>query len=186
MKKKNFELRTTTDIKVFLLFLLEYIRYPIDRSTLIDIVSENTKELIMDYDGCLGELADSGHVLFDELDGEKYYMISDSGRMVAAELFDSLDKEFRERSLKSAIKHMSLSKSGVKIRSSIEETENSRYKVKMNLTDPTGEVMDVSVTVSSRSEAERIKENFETRPESVYRGIFFSATGRMDYITVRK
>ena len=58
MKKKKFTLKTFTDIKVFMLFLLEYIRYPIDRTTLIDIVSENTEEFIIDYDGCLAELCD--------------------------------------------------------------------------------------------------------------------------------
>ena len=186
MKKKKFELRTPTDIKVFLLFLLEYIRYPIDRTTLMEIVSENTDELIMDYDSCLAELSDAGHLWFDELDGETYYMISDSGRMIATELFDSLDAEFRERSLKSAIKHLSLSKRGSKLRSSIEELANGRYKVKMNLTDQSGEVIDLALTVSSLSEAEKIRENFKTRPESVYRGVFFSATGRIDYITVSK
>ena len=112
MKKKKFTLKTFTDIKVFMLFLLEYIRYPIDRTTLIDIVSENTEEFIIDYDGCLAELCDEGHLWFDELDGERYYMISDSGRMVANELFDSLDKEFREKSLKCATKHLSLTVTG--------------------------------------------------------------------------
>ncbi len=183
MKKKQFVLKTTIDIKIFLLFLLEQIRYPIDHTTLINIVSENTDEIQMGYDECLADLVDAGHLLFDELDGEKYYMISDSGRMVAAELIDSLDGEFREKSIKSAIKHMSLSRSSVKLNSSVEETENGRYKVRMILTDPTGELADVSITVSSRNEADKIKANFETRPESVYRGILFSASGRIEYIS---
>ena len=183
MKKKTFSLRTPTDIKVFLLFLLENIRYPIDRSTLIEIISENTEEIIMDYDECLGELSDTGHVWFDEMDGELYYMISDSGRLVARELVDSLDKEFRERSLKSAIKHLSLSKSGAKVKSLISENPTGGYSVTMTLTSETGELMSVSLSVSSRAEAEKIKSNFETRPESVYRGIFFSATGRIEYIS---
>ena len=183
MKKKTFSLRTPTDIKVFLLFLLENIRYPIDRSTLIEIISENTEEIKMDYDECLGELSDTGHVWFDEMDGELYYMISDSGRLVARELVDSLDKEFRERSLKSAIKHLSLSKSGAKVKSLISENPTGGYSVTMTLTSETGELMNVSLSVSSRAEAEKIKSNFETRPESVYRGIFFSATGRIEYIS---
>ena len=73
-----------------------------------------------------------------------------------------------------------------KLCSSIEELTNGRYKVKMNLTDQSGEVIDLALTVSSLSEAEKIRENFKTRPESVYRGVFFSATGRIDYITVSK
>ena len=32
------------------------------------------------------------HIIFDEIDGEKYYMISELGKMVSAELYDTLDK----------------------------------------------------------------------------------------------
>jgi hypothetical protein len=59
MKKKKFTLKTKTDIKVFLLFLLEYINYPIDKTTLLNIVVDNTEELTIDYDECLGELSDT-------------------------------------------------------------------------------------------------------------------------------
>ena len=183
MKKKKFTLRTVTDIKVFLLFLLEYIRYPVDRTTLINIVSENTDEIIIDYDGCLGELTDSGHVWFDEVDGESYYMISDSGRMVARELFDTLDEDFREKSLKCATKHLSLAKSGATTKTSIEEVEGTRYKVTLSLQDTAGQLFETALVVSSLSEAEKIRRNFETRPEAVYRGVLFSATGRLEYIS---
>ena len=183
MKKKKFALRSTTDLKVFLLFLLEQIRYPIDRTTLIKIISENTDEIVVDYDASLAELSDDGHVWFDEIDGEKYYMISDTGRMVAAELYDSLDGEFRERSIKCAIKYMSLAKRGAKIDSSITELENGRFKVRMLISDMTGEILDTSVVVSSRVEAEKIRETFTARPEAVQRGILFSLTGRLEFIS---
>ena len=183
MKKKKFTLRTVTDIKVFLLFLLEHIRYPVDRTTLINIVSENTDEIIIDYDGCLTELADSGHVWEDEdTDGEKYFGITDSGTMVAAELFDSLDPAFREKSLKSAIKHMSLSKRGAKATSTIEAVEGGRFRVTLTLSDQTGALMNTSFVVFARSEAEKIRDNFLQRPEDVYRGILLSSTGRLEYL----
>ncbi len=183
MKKKKFSLRTVTDIKVFLLFLLEHIRYPVDRTTLINIVSENTDEIIIDYDGCLAELVDSGHIWEDEdTDGERYFGITDSGTMVAAELFDSLDPSFREKSLKSAIKHMSLNKRGVKATSSIDEVDGGRFKVTLKLSDQTGDIMTTSVVVFARSEAEKIRNNFLTRPEDVYRGILLSSTGRLEYL----
>ena len=183
MKKKKFSLRTVTDIKVFLLFLLEHIRYPVDRTTLINIVSENTDEIIIDYDGCLTELADSGHVWEDEdTDGEKYFGITDSGTMVAAELFDSLDPAFREKSLKSAIKHMSLSKRGAKATATIDEVEGSRFRVTLTLSDQTGVLMSSTFAVFARSEAEKIRDNFLQRPEDVYRGMLLSSTGRLEYL----
>jgi len=184
MKKyKEFGLNTSTDLKVFLLFLLDNIRYPIDRTTIISIVSENLGEISLDYDACLGELADSGHLLFDEDGDEKYYMISDKGRAVATELYDNLDREFRERSLRSAIRYISLSKSGASVKSFIEHLESGRYRVTMEAYDRYGEAMKVSLTVNSLAEAEQMKKNFEAKPDGVYRGVLFSATGRMEYLS---
>lgn len=182
VKKKKFTLQTETDIKVFLLFLLEYIREPVDRATLIDIVSENTDEILINYDACLESLVDSEHIFPDEIDGERYYIITDSGRMVAKELFDTLDPEFREKSLKTALKHLSLTKRGMIPRVRIEETEKTRYKVTMTLSDAVGEIFTLTLNVPSLGQAEEMKRYFETNPEGVYRGVFFSACGKFDYL----
>lgn len=182
-KQKEFGLNTITDLKIFLLFLLDNIRYPIDRTTVMSIIEENTDDISLDYDQCLGELTDSEHLLFDEIDGEKYYMISDKGRSVAAELYDDLDKGFRERSLRSAIKHISLSKSGASIKAYIEETESKRFRVTLEAYDKYGDVMKTSLTVNSKAEAEQIKNNYEQKPDGVYRGVLFSATGRIEYLS---
>lgn len=181
-KQKKFALRTMTDIKVFILFLLNNIGYPIDHTAVIGMVSENTNEIILDYDECLRELVDGGHLLYDEYNGEKYYMVSDTGRMIANELCDSIDKEFRERSLRYAAKYTSLSKSGSQIEARLEETDGGRYAVILSAKDERGTLMQVSVAVNSRAEAERIKQNYEAKPEGVYRGILFAVTGRLEYI----
>ena len=170
-RNKKFGLDTTTDLKVFLLFLLDNIRYPVDSDTITSIVAENTDEISLDYQQCLSELVDSDHLLFDEVEGVRYYMISDKGRVVASELYDSLDAGFRERSLRSAIKHVSLSKSGASIRAYIENTEVGRYRVTLEAHDRFGELMQTSLTVNSLAEAEQIKRNFESKPDGVYRGV---------------
>lgn len=182
-KHKQFGLNTITDLKVFLLFLLDNIRYPIDRDTILSIIEENTDDISLDYEQCLGELAASEHLLYDEIEGEKYYMISDKGRAVASELYDSLDAGFRERSLRSASKHVSLSKSGASIKAYVEETESKRFRVTLEAYDRYGEIMKTSLTVNSRAEAEQMKKNFETKPDGVYRGVLFSATGRIEYLS---
>ena len=182
-KSKKFSLKTTTDIKVFILFLLDNVGYPIDHTAVIGMVSENTEQLIMAYDECLGELVSDGHLLYDEYNGERYYMISDTGRMIARQLYDSLDKEFRERSLRYAAKYTSVSKSGNSIKATVAKTETGRYKVTLSVTDAEGELMCASVSVNSESEAENIKNNFESKPDAVYRGILFSMTGRLEFLS---
>lgn len=181
-RDKDLILKTTTDIKVFLLFILDNIVDPIDRTTLFEIVEENTREISFDYDECLRQLVESGHLFYDEIQDERYYMISDKGRMVASELYDSLDSSFREQSLRSVLRHVSFAESDRRITSSITETPERRYTVTLGAYDRFGEVMSVSVTVNSRAEAERIKQSYEAKPDAVYRGVLFSLTGRFEYM----
>jgi len=172
-----------TDIKIFFLFLLDRIGNPIDHTSLIDIVSENTQEITLDYDQCLGELVAAEHLYFDEVDGERYYMISDSGHAIAAELYDSLDKEFREKSIKSAIRHISLSARGASIKSYITETEGKRFAVTLIASDRYGEILNSTIVVASRAEAEAIKSNYDIHYDAVYRGMLFAATGRIELLS---
>ncbi len=182
-KYKEFGLNTITDLKVFILFLLDNIKYPIEESTIMSIVQDNIDDISFDYEQCLNELADSGHLLFDEYEGIKYYMISDKGRMVSTELYDSLDEGFRERSLRTAIRYISFKNSGASIKSRIEDGDGGRHKVTLEVRDRFGEVMKTSLTVNSLAEAEAIKKNFEAKPDGVYRGILFSATGKIEFLS---
>ena len=182
-KKKDNGLKSFTDLKVFLLFLLDNIRYPIDQTTLMNIIAENTDELSFDYEQCLRSLADSEHLLFDEFDGEKYYMISEKGRLVSAELYDSLDSGLRERSVRSANKHISLAGNGTRIDARIVETPNRRFRVTLEAFDKEGEILSTSVTVSTREEAELIKSTYEAKPSIVYRGLMFSLTGKLEFFS---
>ena len=172
-----------TDIKVFILFLLNNIGYPIDHTSVIGMVSENPEELLIHYDECRRELSEDGHLYTDDYNGEQYYMISDSGRMIASQLYDSLDREFRERSLRYAAKYTSLSKTGSTVDATVTEAEGGRYKVTLTASDSVGRLLSCELVVNSREEAENIKNNYTAKPDAVYRGILFSATGRLEFLS---
>ena len=181
-KQTKFKLRSLTDIKVFLLFLLDNIKYPIDYTTLTRIISDNVEDLTFDYEESLRELADAGHLLFDEVDGERYYMISDSGRLIASELYDRLDENFRESSIKSAAKYISLSRTNATISGKITELPNKRFEVRIGATDNLGEVFSLTLTVASRAVAEKMVNHFEENPDAVHKGILFCLTGKMEFL----
>lgn len=184
MKKRNrFGLDTPTDTKIFLLFLLDRIGNPIDYTSLINIVSENTREITLDYDQCLDELAKAGHLYYDTDGVERYYMISDSGHEIASELYDTIDQGFRERSASIAARYISLSAKNSGISSYITETEGHRYNVTLKASDRYGEILNTTITVASRAEAEAIKNNYDQHCDAVYRGILFAATGRMEFLS---
>ena len=182
-KSKNFALKTIAEIKIFLLFLLDTVRYPIDFSTLNSIITDNIDDITFDYEEGLRELVDSGHLLFDEIDGEQYYMISDSGRLVSAELYDTLPFELREQSAKCTAKYLSLSKSGATTSTKIEQLENKRFKVSFFAKEGGVEVLSLSLVVSSKAQAEQMVAQFEEHPDGFYRGVFFCATGKLEFLT---
>lgn len=177
-----FVLGSMTDIKVFLLFLLDNIRYPIDRTALIDLVAENTGEITLDYDECLRELSDSGHILTDTVDGEQYFMISESGHNVAVELYEGLPADFREHCMRSVAKLMSVARDGVHRTWKVQETPDHRFRVTLGARDPRGEIFSVTVTAPSRAEVEKMRERFSQMPDSVYHGVLVALTGDVHYV----
>lgn len=182
-KKKPQILRTMTDIKVFLLYVLDRVSYPMDDITMSYIIVENAPTFSMQYNEALLDLVESGHVHAEAIEGKTYYIIEDLGRMVARELYDTLDPGLRERSEACAAKYISLAERGGKVTSSITSAENGRYFVDLEVTDAEGLLFSVRIARSSRVEAERVKENLEQRPNVVWRSLLFAATGKLDYLS---
>ena len=182
-KKEPYTLKTLLDIKIFLLFILDNIKYPIEHGTIMKIVAENVQTPTFDYEEALSDLVADELICTDEFEGKHYYMITKKGRPYAAELYDTLDESFRERSVRSAIKHSSLSDRGLHIDTDIEQLPSLRFKVTVRMLDSEEQLMSASFTVVSRREAEKIRDNFLSRPEAMYNGFLFAATGRMEYLS---
>ena len=180
--KHEHSLGTVTDMKIFILFLMDNIGYTMDYTTLSKIAAENLDDYNISFSECMEGLVDSGHLISDEAEGERFSMISDKGRKVAAQLYDTLGPSLRERSLRCAIKHISLSRRGAEVHATVTPRESGGYEVTMAATDAAGCIMSATLTVNSLTEANRIKQNYEAKPDAVYRGIFFAATGRMEYL----
>ena len=182
-KKEPYKLKTLLDIKIFLLFILDNIKYPIEHGTIMKIVAENVQTPTFDYEEALADLVSRELVCTDEFEGKHYYMITKKGRPYAAELYDTLDETFREKSVRSAIKHSSLSDKGLRIKTDIEELPSRRFQVTVRMFDTEEQIMSASFTVISRREAEKIRDNFIARPQAMYNGFLFAASGRMEYLS---
>ena len=181
-RNDNFILSSLTEIKIFLTYILDYVDRPLDYTTLSRIIMDNVENPSLDYEEALNALSDDGYLYFDEVDGEKYYMITEIGRSLASELYDTLDENIREKSIRVAVKHLSFAESGRGTKTKIEEADNNRFKVTVEAHSRIGKIMRVSMLVPSRGEAEQIAERYENRPDAVYRGVMFALTGRLELI----
>ncbi|MBR6918550.1 MAG: DUF4364 family protein [Clostridia bacterium] len=204
------------EIKIFILYLLDKIGYPLDYPSIGAIMMQDNVVNFFDFAECFFALVEAGHIKviypdgdgpaeqtaeddpdvapFGELDEEhdgaddeevhlprKLYEVSETGHKVALGLKDSIMESVRERSYKSALRHLSLKKRGAKIESSY-EPDGEGYIVNCTISDKDGTALDMKLRADSKYQLEHMLKNFEERPEVIFRGITALMTGDVDFI----
>lgn len=182
MQKRRGVLKNNTDVKIFILFLLNTLRYPITQDELTDIMVADGFVGEYDVAVCFSELCEMGHIYQATVDGRVTYMISPTGIEASAGLEDSLLSVIRTRSLQTATRYLSLRRRGADVQADVAVREDGRYTVSCCVSDKTGEIASFSLTIASKDEAERIRRHFIESPEAVVRGITATATGEIAYL----
>lgn len=175
-------LNDKNDIKIFILYLLENINYPLDFVTVNDIVVQNEFVGYFDFAECFAELLDAGHITETSIDGTSYYSISPTGSHVASQLQSSLLAPIREKSLKSALRLLSFQKRGAKLKCESDLCPDGKYKLHCSITENDRAIIDISVLIDSEPQLRIMEKNFEERPEVIYRGIMALLAGEVDYL----
>ncbi len=180
-------------VKVFILYLLEKIGYPLDYNDLATIVIRDGFVDYFDFVTYFHELLEAGHIKrFSREEGERAeelpvdrdsYEVTDTGRMIAKGLSDDLLlAAVREKSYISAMRHLSLEKRGAVIDHSIEQVGDGSYIFHCSIKDCDGLAFDLDLRADSYMQVSRMRMNFEDKPDVVYRGIVALVTGNVNYL----
>lgn len=177
VRDKNF-------VKVFVLYLLENIGYPLDYNTINDIVIQDGYVGYFDFAPCFAEMLEDGIVLeIKDEDGTCKYMASNKGSSIAENLSGDILSEIRDRSLKSALRLLSLKKRGAELHFSREDDENGNgILVTCEVTEHGKTVYKTTLRVDSEARAEKIHENFIENPEVILRGTLALLSGDVNFI----
>lgn len=187
-------LKDKNQIKIFILYLLDKIGYPLAYNTITSIMIQDGVVEFFDFGECFFELVDAGlvNVIYpqknesvgDDGKGETatpLYEASLKGRQVALGLSDNIMRGVRERSYRSALRHLSFSQKGAVVDNSFDRS-GDKSLFKCSIKDVDGIVMDVKVRVDNEQQLERMRTNYIQRPEVVYRGLIALLTGDVNYI----
>lgn len=110
------------------------------------------------------------------------YVVSSTGRMIARGLSDDLLlAAVREKSYISAMRHLSLEKRGAVWNHSLEK-DGDGYIFHCSIRDRDGVAFSLDLRADSFPQAERMRMNFEDKPDVVYRGIVAMVTGNVNYL----
>ena len=175
-------LKNDTDVKIFILFLLNHVRYPLTLDEITDLVTGDGLVDGFDFTGCFSELIEHGHVIEGEEDGKRMYMISPKGMETSANLEDSLLSSLRKRSLQTATRYLSLHRRAATVTAEVTPGETGVYTVTCRAATGGSELASFSLAVASAEVAEQIRRYFLEKPEIVIRGLTAAATGELGYL----
>lgn len=170
------------NVKIFILYLMKNVNYPLDFFTINDIVMQTDYVMYLDFAVAFNSLLDAGLIEKIEDEGEEKYRVTPNGAMVASELKSDILSSILDKSLAAALRYLDFKKRGVTLKFDIEETEDGRYKITTSFTEGGQCMFSQMIIVDSLDRAKRMKQNFYERPEALYRGVLALLSGNVNYI----
>ncbi len=168
--------------KIYILFILDELNYPVEYDTVCAIMEECGYVTGFDFTECFSELCDSEHIYCEMLDGVKYCLITELGKMVSRELQDRIVESIREESSLIAHRYFSLKQRGIELSTRMETREDGKQVAICTMSEKGGILLEYKVCVTSEGQAENIREYFKSKPNEILRGLMAVVTGEMDYI----
>ncbi len=171
------------NVKIFVLYLLENINYPLEFTTINDVVMQTDYVMYLDFAEAFYEMVDMD--LIEKInidDGKDYYLVTDKGRLVARELKSDLLASILDKALSKALRYLDFKKRGVVARCTVEKTDDGRYCVSCSFTEKGVLIFSQSLVVDTENRAERMRDNFYDRPEVIYRGVTALLAGNVNYL----
>lgn len=170
------------NVKIFVLYLLENINYPLEFITINDIVMQTDYVMYLDFAEAFNEMIDMHLIEKFEEDGKELYLITDRGRVVARELKSDILTSMLDKSLAQALRYLDFKKRKIVARCTVEKTDDGRYQVTATFTEKGVCIFSQSLVVDTENRAERMRDNFYERPETVYRGVVALMAGNVNYL----
>ena len=172
------------NVKIFVLYLMQNINYPLDYVTLNDIVMQNDYVMYIDFAEAFHEMLDADLIeICDHNEaGDPLYLVTNKGRIVATELRSEILTSLLDKSLECALRYLDFKKRGIKISCKVEKREDGRYDVICIIKEKEDIIMQNSVVVDSLNRAKRMEDNFRDHPEVVYKGVMALLSGNINFI----
>jgi len=174
--------RDKQSVKIYVLYLMDKINYPLPYCTINDIIMQNEFVGYFDFAECFAEMIDDSLVLCEQLDGVECYYVSDRGRTVAEELSGNLLPSVLDDSLANAWRLIDFTKRGIKCHAEINRAQDGRYLLRCEMTERGKELISLTVAEESEERALRMKNTFGSRPDVICRGVLALLTGEPKFL----
>ncbi len=170
------------NVKIFTLYLMKNINYPLDYVTINDIVMQTDYVMYLDFAEAFNSMLDAKLIERADEGGVEKYRVTDGGATVASELKSDILSSILDKSLAAALRYLDFKKRGVKLQFDITATDDGKYRIDTSFNENGQCIFSQMIIVDSLDRAKRMKDNFYERPEALYRGVLALLSGNVNYI----
>ena len=170
------------NVKIFILYLMKNIDYPLDYVTVNDIVMQTDYVMFLDFAEGFNQLLDADLIKKVDENGEEKYTVTQKGAIVASELKSDIISSILDKSLCAALRYLDFKKRGVTVKFNITEIDDKNYRVETTFSENGKCLFSQMIVVDSLDRAQRMKDNFYDRPEALYKGVLALLSGNVNYL----
>jgi len=165
-------LKTSSDqqlkFKIIILYTINHFSVPLTNQQLTDFVLEHAIMNFFDLQQFLTDLVDTSMLEYSMSEGEKYYIITESGRNILDLFSDRVSQSLR-RTINDSI---DMKKKSFVIKTNITadyyKEDDNDYIVHLTVKEGIYTLMDIKVNVVSNKDAKLICENWEKKAQHLY------------------
>lgn len=171
-------LRTRSEIRILICYLLAGIEAPLAKDDLINIAVDNGLANYFELAGAIDEMAQKGIIAVSGKNSE-FCSATETSRMISKQLDAELPPTVRRKALAAAVNLLAKAKREQENRVEIVPSERG-FRVNCHISGGETDLMSFSLHVPDLAQANLVKENFHSSPETVYRMLLALVTGEHD------
>ncbi len=178
------QIGSMNNVKVFVLYLMKNINYPMDFVTINDVVMQTDYVMYLDFAEAFHQMLENELIVEDGTNenGDPLYSVTRKGRLVAEQLKCDILPSILDQSLTCALRYLDFRRRGVTVTCESERLQDQTFDVTVTLREQKKIILRTTINTDSEYHAQKMKETFHERPEVVYRGILALLTGTVGFL----
>lgn len=172
------------NVKIFVLYLMRNVNYPLDRATINDIVMQSEYVLYLDFAEAFPQLIESDLIraVGENERGEPLYEVTRRGATVAESLKSDILPVILDKSLENALRYLDLRARGIVADCESHKLADNTFDVTLLLKEKGKLIYSVTVNVDSEYRSLAIRRAFMDRPDVIYRSTLALLCGKVNYL----
>jgi hypothetical protein len=175
------------NVKIFLLYLMQNVRIPLDFATLNDMVMQTDYVMYLDMAEAFHEMLDDALIEAapaeqGAVDDTPRYIVTQKGRIVAEQLHSELLPTILDESLRCALRYLDFRRRGITTHCTVTPTEDGTAEFFCSVEQHGKVLFETRVSVDSMTRARQMEDNFRARPEAIYKGMWSLLSGNVNYL----